>query len=294
MGNNEIDSINDDTSMTIEENLKRAVQFLKESKIEESIMLSKMLLSYIIKQNREYLLIHSKEELEGKLEKEYYNKIKEIIEGKPIQYITGHQEFMKLDFLVNENVLIPQPDTEILVEEVLKLCNEDKEYKILDLCTGSGAIGISIAKYVNKCDITLADISYLALEVAEQNLKNNKIENKVKIIQSDMFNKIEGKFDVIASNPPYIETDVISTLPKDVQNEPIIALDGGKDGLNFYRDIAQNAYKFLNKNGYLCLEIGYQQKNKIINILEETKKYENIYYKKDLSRNNRVVIAKVR
>lgn len=294
MGNNEVNSINDDTSMTIAENLKRAVQLLKQANVEESVRLSKMLLAHIIKKSKEYLVIHSSEELQLEIEQEYNRKIEEIIKGKPIQYITGHQEFMKLDFLVNENVLIPQPDTEILVEEILNLCNEDKEYKILDLCTGSGIIGISIAKYIEKCDVTLVDISNLALEVAKKNLEYNKISNKVEIIQSDMFNKVEGKFDVIASNPPYIETDVICTLPKDVQNEPIIALDGGKDGLNFYRDIAQNAYKFLNKNGYLCLEIGYKQKNKIINILEETKKYENIYYKKDLSGNNRVIIAKVR
>lgn len=294
MGNNEIDSVDDVTSMTVKENLKKAIQLLKQASIEDNIIISKILLAHIMKKNKEYLIINSNEEVEPEIEQEYYKKIEEIIKGMPIQYITGHQEFMKLDFFVNKNVLIPQPDTEILVEEILSLCNEDKNYKILDLCTGSGIIGISIAKYLKKCEVTLSDISKLALEVAQQNSKYNKINNKLRIIQSDMFKKIEGKFDVIASNPPYIETNVINILPKDVQNEPKIALDGGKDGLNFYRDIAQNAYKFLNTNGYLCLEIGYQQKNEIVNILERTKKYENIYYKKDLSGNNRVIIAKVR
>lgn len=293
MGNNEINSINDVTNMTIKENLKRAVQILKQKNIEESIMLSKILLSHIIKQPKEYLIIHTNEELGEELEQIYFNYLEQIIQGKPIQYITNNQDFMKLNFFVNENVLIPQPDTEILVEEVLNLCNERKNYRILDLCTGSGAIGISLAKYLEKCNVTLSDISNLALEVAQENSRIHEVENKIKIIQSDMFKNINGKFDIVVSNPPYIETNVIHTLAKDVQNEPIIALDGGKDGLNFYRDISQNAYKFLDKNGYLCLEIGYQQKNKIINILEETKKYENIYYKKDLSGNNRVIIAKV-
>ena len=134
----------------------------------------------------------------------------------------------------------------------------------------------------------------MALEVAKKNVKMNEVENKVKIIQSDMFENIMGKFDIIVSNPPYIETDIIKTLSEEVQNEPKIALDGGKDGLRFYRNIAENAYKYLNENAFLCVEIGYKQKNKVINILEETKQYGNIYYKNDLSGNNRVVVAKER
>lgn len=280
--------------MTIAQILRKSIQLLKQNNIENSNILSKVLLMYVTKQTKEYLIINNNEELTEEAQEKYFKHIEQIIKGKPIQYITGHQEFMKLDFWINENVLIPQPDTEILVEEVLELCNEDKEYKILDLCTGSGIVGIAVAKNLNSCKVVLSDISQLALEVATKNAKFHKIENKVKIIQSDMFNSINGEFDIIVSNPPYIETDIISTLDKNVQNEPIIALDGGKDGLNFYRDIAQNSYKYIKKNGYLCVEIGYKQKENIINILEETKKYENIYCKKDLSENNRVIVAKVR
>lgn len=294
MGNNEINSIDDVTSMTIQENIKKAVQLLKQAEKTNCRLISKLLLMYTIKKNKEYLIINSNEEMKEEQEEKYFEYIKKIIDGKPVQYLIGNQEFMQLNFLVNENVLIPQPDTEILVEEVLKLCNEDKEYRILDLCTGSGAIGISIAKYIKKCNIVLADISNLALEVSKKNVKMNEVENKVKIIQSDMFENIMGKFDIIVSNPPYIETDIIKTLSEEVQNEPKIALDGGKDGLRFYRNIAENAYKYLNENAFLCVEIGYKQKNKVINILEETKQYGNIYYKNDLSGNNRVVVAKER
>ena len=280
--------------MTIQENLKRAVQLLKEQNIEDSILISRILLSYTIKKNKEYLIIRSEEILDKEAEKKYLEYINQIISGKPLQYITNNQEFMKLNFFVDENVLIPRADTEILVEEVLMLCKDNKNYRILDLCTGSGAIGISIAKNVNKCEVILLDISEKALEVAKKNVESNCIKNKVKIIKSDMFQNVSGKFDIIVSNPPYIETQEIRRLEQNVKSEPIIALDGGIDGLDFYRDIAQSAYKFLNKNGYLCLEIGYEQKNKVINILEKTEKYENIYYKKDLSGNNRLIIARVR
>ena len=189
------------------------------------------------------------------------------MQGTPLQYITNHQEFMGYDFFVDENVLIPQPDTEILVEEVLKLAQAKKNCTILDMCTGSGCIGISLAKRLQKdVQITLVDISNKALKVAEKNAINNKVN--VQLIQSDMFNNIDTskKYDIIVSNPPYIETDEILNLNKQVQNEPHLALDGGKDGLDFYRIFANEAYKYLNKGGYLCLEIGYNQKEKVIQL----------------------------
>lgn len=143
---------------------------------------------------------------------------------------------MKLSFYVNENVLIPRQDTEVLVEEVISIAKRINAKKILDLCTGSGSIAVSIAKYIENSQITAVDISKEALMVAKKNAKNNNVENQITFVKSDLFNKLgKEKYDIIVSNPPYIKKDVIKKLSKDVQNEPIIALDGGKDGLVFYK-----------------------------------------------------------
>ena len=194
---------------------------------------------------------------------------------------------MGLDFFVDENVLIPQPDTEILVEEVLKISKlYNKKINILDLCTGSGAIAVSLAKYIKDVNIIATDISENAIEIAEKNAIKNNAENKIKFVVSDMFKNIENKFDIIVSNPPYIETKEIEKLSKEVKNEPIIALDGGNDGIKYYKIIADNYNKFLNIGGYLLLEIGYNQGESV------SKLFKNSEIKKDLSGNNRVILVK--
>lgn len=169
-----------------------------------------------------------------------------------------------------------------------------KNLKILDLCTGSGAIGISIANNISGCKVTLSDISKEALEVTKKNCIKNKVEDRVNIIQSDLFESIDenNKFDIIVSNPPYIKTDVIKTLDKEVQNEPILALDGGEDGLDIYRRIIKEAHKYLKCNGYLCLEIGYDQKEDVTKLIEKTNYYQDKYSKKDLAGNDRIIICK--
>lgn len=198
---------------------------------------------------------------------------------------------MKLQFYVDENVLIPQPDTEMLVEQVINE-NKNKDINILDLCTGSGAIGISIAKYIEKSNITATDISCKALQIAKLNAEKNLVHKKIEFILSDMFNNIGKKtFDIIVSNPPYIKTKTIKKLDKTVQNEPNLALDGGMDGLKFYKIIAQKAHEFLNKNGKIYLEIGYDQKDDVVNLLKNTFKYKDIICIKDLEQNDRVIIA---
>ena len=164
---------------------------------------------------------------------------------------------------------------------------------VLDLCTGSGVIGTSIAKYSESC-VTMSDISENALEIAKKNATSNEVIDKCKFLLSDMFENIEGKFDIIVSNPPYIKTKVIDTLDIEVQNEPMLALDGGEDGLNFYRIIAENAYKYLNEDGILALEIGYDQKEEVINLLEEVGQYTGIYCKKDLGDNDRIIVCKLK
>lgn len=267
---------------------------------EEPVRLSKMLLKGLLKVDDNYLIINQDIEIKKDIEEKFYKGINLLNEGKPIQYITNNQEFMKINFYVDENVLIPQPDTEILAEEIINICRErctgssevQIEYKILDLCTGSGVIGISLAKYIEDLEITMSDISSRALEIANKNAIKNNVIKKCNFIQSDMFKNINDKFDIIVSNPPYIKTEVIKALDKEVQSEPIIALDGGQDGLKFYRIIIKQAYKYLNTNGILALEIGYDQKEEVIKLLKESGKYTDIYSKKDLSGNDRIVVCK--
>ena len=209
----------------------------------------------------------------------------------PVQYITEEQEFMGLPFYVNESVLIPRQDTEILVEEVLKYLSDGME--ILDLCTGSGCILLSLLASNQKCHGIGGDISGAALQVAKRNMEQQKVLNAV-WIESNLFEKVNSQFNIIVSNPPYIKTKVIEKLDRKVKNEPYIALDGGADGLKFYKIIIENAYKYIKNEGKVFLEIGYDQKNELINLFKENNHYENIYSKKDLGGNDRIIVATVR
>lgn len=279
--------------MNIQELRKIGKEQLIANNIEDALINVEILMQFILNMSKIELIVYSDREIEQKKVNTFLIYIDELIKGKPIQYITNEQEFMKLKFYTDENVLIPQPDTEILVEEVLQeineLAKEKEEVKILDLCTGSGAIAISIKKYAENAIVFASDISEKAIEIAEKNALNNKVE--INFINSDMFDKINEKdFDVIVSNPPYIETETIKGLSKEVQNEPIIALDGGEDGLDFYRIIADNGYKYLNENGRILLEIGYNQREEVMNLLK--KEYDEIKCVKDLANNDRVISAK--
>ena len=275
--------------MKIKELLIEGNNILKEARVDDYIIKSRILLSNLICKNKEYLIVHDNESVDIEIENAFFKGIKKMKNGIPIQYIINKQEFMGLNFYVNENVLIPQPDTEILVEEILK--KVEKNNKILDLCTGSGAIGISIAYYSKEknLQITLSDISSKAIDVAKKNLKTYNLN--CKIIKSDLFENINEKFDIIVSNPPYIESKTIDSLDIEVKNEPIIALDGGIDGLDFYRRISKKAKLFLNTAGILALEIGYNQKNSVIDILKKDG-YLDIYSKKDYAGNDRIIICR--
>lgn len=280
--------------MNLKEILKYGKEELIKNNIEDASIIAKELAEYIFKITRAQMIANNDMEFSKDQTDNYINSIKKISTGIPIQYITNNQEFMNLNFYVDENVLIPQPDTEILVEEVI---NEYKEKKceILDLCTGSGAIAISLAKYINESNIVASDISMKALQIAKLNAKKNLVRKRIEFIESDMFNKIyKDDFDIIVSNPPYIKTKVIEELDKQVKNEPYIALDGGADGLKFYKIIIENAYKYIKNEGKVFLEIGYDQKNELINLFKENNHYENIYSKKDLGGNDRIIVATVR
>ena len=280
--------------MNLKEILKYGKEELIKNNIEDASIIAKELAEHIFKITRAQMIANNDMEFSKDQTDNYINSIKKISTGIPIQYITNNQEFMNLNFYVDENVLIPQPDTETLVEEVI---NEYKEKKceILDLCTGSGAIAISLAKYINESNIVASDISMKALQIAKLNAEKNLVRKKIEFIESDMFNKIyKDDFDIIVSNPPYIKTKVIEELDKQVKNEPYIALDGGADGLKFYKIIIENAYKYIKNEGKVFLEIGYDQKNELINLFKENNHYENIYSKKDLGGNDRIIVATLR
>ena len=280
--------------MTIKELLNQAVIMLKNENIDAPKIKARMLLQATLKKSKEYLMIYDTKEVTPIERDRYIRNVKRLILGEPLQYITGRQEFMKLNFLVTKDVLIPRADTEILVEEVIKLAEDINNPTILDLCTGSGAIAIALAKYVKNVHICAVDISPKALQIAKKNAELNGVKNNIEFIESNLFEKLKDKkFDIIVSNPPYIETETIRTLSKDVQREPKLALDGGKDGLDFYRKISDNGYKFLNRQGFLCLEIGYNQRIAVKQILESKKRYVNIRSLRDLCENDRVIISQI-
>ena len=273
--------------MTIQGILNIGIEKLENKKIEDAKSITRYLLSSVLKKDKSYLVVHADEEISNEQENKFFMGIEKLASNIPLQYVVNHQEFMKLPFYVDENVLIPRQDTEIVVEEAIGLIKANNYKTVLDLCTGSGAIAISIAKYTN-ANVVATDISKEALEVARKNAKTNEVD--VKFIESDMFNNVEGKFDLIISNPPYIKTSEMENLQEIVKKEPKLALDGDIDGLKFYRIIAENAYKNLNENGSLVLEIGFDQKQEVTDLLKEN--YTLIECKKDLGQNDRVIICK--
>ena len=278
--------------MTIKEAITKGMIMLKSNNIESPKLKSRLLLQYVLDEPRQYIIVYDKKEITKKQQWEYFINIEKLTKGIPLQHITHRQEFMKMDFFVDENTLIPRPDTEILVEEVIKIAKQKYNPKILDLCTGSGAIAISLKKYVPNSEIIGIDISEKAIEVANKNA--NKLNADVKFIKSDLFEKLnKEKFDIIVSNPPYIKKEEIKKLSKEVQKEPEIALDGGIDGLDFYRKITSQAIEYLKTESFLCFEIGYNQKNDVMKIIEEQQNYKNIYCKKDLYGYDRVIVAQV-
>ena len=280
--------------MTIRETIRKGMIMLKNNNVTEPNIKARLIMQYVLNKPREYLLVYDKEILMLRQEVNYFKAIKKLCQGIPIQHITHRQEFMKMTFYVDENVLIPRQDTEILVEEVIKIAKKINAKKILDLCTGSGAIAISLAKYIENSEITAVDISSKALNIAKINSKNNNVENQITFIESDLYKNLpKEKYDIIVSNPPYIKKEIIKKLDKEVQKEPKLALDGGYDGLDFYRKIVSKADEYLKFHGYLCLEIGYDQKEEVEEIISKQEKYIGTYCKKDLCDNDRVIVTKL-
>lgn len=280
--------------MTIKQAIQKGMIELKGNKIESPKIKARLLMQYILNQSRQFIIVHDLENLTIKQEQGYFEMIQKLKENIPIEHITHQKEFMKLKFFVGKEVLIPRQDTEVLVEEALKIAQKISAKKILDLCTGSGAIAVSMAKYRKQSEITAIDISRDALKVAIKNAKENAVEGQITFLESNLFENLpEEKYDMILSNPPYIPKEEIQNLDKQVQQEPLIALDGGWDGLDFYRKIIKDGYRYLKYRGYLCLEIGYDQKEQVIDLLDKEKQYGKPHCVKDLYGNDRVVIAQI-
>lgn len=280
--------------MKVVEIFKYAKERLKEKDVQDFDIVCKILIEHFFNISRNSIVAHMEDEIREDALEQFDEALKKVENGVPVQYITNNQEFMNISLYVDENVLIPQPDTEILVEQVI-LKYQNEKCKILDLCTGSGAIGIALAKNIKNADVFVSDISARALEITKKNVDYNLDNcNCVHIIESNMFENIdENEFDCIVSNPPYIRTSVIESLDMQVKNEPHLALDGGVDGLKFYRIIADNSYKYIKNGGKLYLEIGYDQKDLVINILKENGHYVDIECVKDYGANDRVIIATI-
>ncbi len=281
--------------MTISDAIKKGMIELKNVNIEEPKLKARLLMQYVLNESRQYVIVNDMEQLDKAKEKQYLEEIKILKKGVPIEHITHQKEFMKMSFFVDKNVLIPRQDTEILVEEVIKIAKKINARKVLDLCTGSGVIAVSLAKYLPQAEITAIDISNDALKIAKKNAISNNVQNQITFISSDMFTNLgEEKFDIIVSNPPYIKTNVIKNLDIQVQSEPYIALDGGKDGLDFYKKIINESYQYLKYSGYLCLEIGFDQKIDVIELIENTERFTGTYSKKDLFDNDRIIITRLK
>ena len=240
-----------------------------------------------------YIRMYLDKQLTEEQEKYFLEMIKERLNERPIAYIIGNREFMGLDFFVQEGVLIPRPDTETLVEEIINICNNRTGLNILDIGTGSGAITISLAKYLDKSHVISADISDIALEIASKNAISNNVDERIDFIKSDVFSNVpkEEKFDLIVSNPPYIRKVDIDGLDRQVKDfEPYNALEGGEDGLDFYRQITKESIDYLKQGGILAYEVGHDQAEDVSEIMKSYG-YTKIYKKKDIQGIDRVVIG---
>ncbi|CAH2215021.1 peptide chain release factor N(5)-glutamine methyltransferase [Tepidibacter aestuarii] len=278
--------------MTIRQMMKKWVRELSNSttaKLDVELAMCK-----VLDVTRLYIHLNLDEEISKKNENRIEALLKQRRKGRPMAYIIGKKEFMGLDFFVKEGVLIPRPDTEVLVEDIIEQAKKIDNPLIVDIGTGSGAISVSLAKYINGSKVYSLDISDDALEVGSINAKNNEVEDKITFLKSNVFSALENedvKFDIIVSNPPYIRRADISGLEVDVKDyEPSLALDGGEDGLDFYRNITQDSIKFIKDNGILGYEVGYDQAEDVKKIMIQNG-YGDIRILEDLASIERVVIG---
>lgn len=286
-------------AVTVKNAVLQAVSRLSEAGIPGPKLDAEVLLCHLLNKERTYLIVNAAKKLEDAFVDSYMSLVEQRAQGKPIPYITGKKEFMGISLKVNPHVLIPRADTETMVENAIESLSEGKYGiggpSVLDLCCGSGAIGISMACLIPRIKVTATDISAPALALAEENAKSNKVKKKMKFLQGDLFQAVKEKsrFDLIITNPPYIKTDTITQLQREIQNyEPRLALDGGEDGLAFYRRIVPEAAAHLKKKGLLYMEIGYDQGQAVKALLETSELYREIEILQDLAGFDRMVKAR--
>ena len=276
---------------TYKDALEYGKQRLLECEIEDANLDAWLLLEYVSGISRSWYFIHENEEISEDDIEEYQILIEQRGKHIPLQQLTKEAYFYGMKFFVNENVLIPRQDTEVLVEQVLSLSKEKENLKLLDMCTGSGCILLALLANLKQASGTGVDLSEKALEVAQRNGEELGIE--VSWVQSDLFDKVSGSYDIIVSNPPYIETSVIEGLMDEVKlYEPRMALDGTEDGLFFYREITMQAGKYLKNNGILAFEIGYNQGKAVSEFMKENG-YEEVQVLQDLAGLDRVVTGRI-
>ena len=278
--------------MTYRECYEQGCRTLQAAGIEEAALDARLLLEAVCGTDRNDLLVHGEQQVAPEAEEKYLNWIRQRAEHIPLQQLTGEQGFMGLTFNVNEHVLIPRQDTEILVEEVLKELHDGM--RVLDMCTGAGCILLSLLHYSNDCEGLGVDLSAEALEVAGRNVLKVLTPEKAEhahFLQSDLFEKVEGKFEIIVSNPPYIASAEVEKLMPEVRDhEPRMALDGTEDGLYFYRRIIEEAGKHLVSSGMLFFEIGYDQ-GQAVSELMRTEGYCEVQVVQDYAGLDRVVLG---
>lgn len=290
------------TEFTIQELLKHGVNILESEGNENPLLDTQLLLSYTLTVDKVYIYTHKDEMVSTVNVDKFLALVDKRKTGYPLQYILGKQEFMGLDFEVAEGVLVPRPDTETLVEWIIEVVNssalaEKKQINILDIGTGSGAITLSLANYIENSFVYSIDISDKALDVAKKNARNLNLESKVRFLKGDLFEPLEAlnediKFDIIVSNPPYIPTEEITKLQIEVASyEPKLALDGGEDGLKFYRKIINESPKHMKQHGILAFEIGYNQGNDLKKLLNEQGSFKDTEIRKDLAGHERAVLS---
>lgn len=270
--------------MILKQLLAHGEELLTQAGVPEGRLNAWYLFSYVTEMSKSEYFLRSDEQVRDEWQEEYENVLKQRLKRKPLEYITHKTEFMGLPFYVDENVLIPRQDTECLVEAILPLA---KGSDVLDLCTGSGCIGISLGVLASCQSLTLADLSQGALDVAERNRNLNQVE--ATLVQGDLFENISGVFDLIVSNPPYIPSKEVKTLMPEVRDyEPNMALDGDEDGLYFYRRIIKESKPYLKNGGWLCFEIGCDQGESVSGLMKEAG-FTQVVIKKDLAGLDRIV-----
>ena len=280
-------------SLNIKEILDKTVDYFKKHNIDQPRLDAEVLLAELLNMERINLYVN----FDRPLTSEEVDKYRELVlkrrQGSPVAYLLGKKEFMGLDFKVTSDVLIPRPETEHLVEIILEKIEESncEEVKVADIGTGSGAIIISIAKLANKLVQGVGvDISQESLEVAQENAKKLDVAEELEFKTGDLLDPLKGKVDIIVSNPPYIPSAEMEKLQKEVKQEPKLALDGGEDGLDYYRKLAATAKEKLSENGLLVFEVGIHQSQAVVDLLTQAD-YSNIKVRKDYSDIERVVLA---